>query len=346
MTSKIKVVFFNSFMIGDTFFAQPFVKNIIDNNGDEFEYYIMSRFNYFIYQSILPNINIIENHDQFLKENNIFLSSYNILIYNDYLFFKEQNILIINTWIGNMAYGHLKGEEYFNTYYKEGVIECNLINYTKSYQKMLSVILEKENIKINYNPDPLLVVPTFPPNLDITLFLNFKKNNSDKKIVFFNNYYPCSTQKISITGIEDRIRLIDYFIKKNYIVLLPHYDNELQVYKQENNVTDLYFAPIIFNMVITTSSYDVYFYAKVAHNCDLALYFDTGRNFIYVNQEFIDEYKNNLKRSTKIHFSLCNGDGYFKRLTNPLYFPEGYVNYIHAPDCDVIIEKLDNSNYV
>ena len=87
MTSKIKVVFFNSFMIGDTFFAQPFVKNIIDNNGDNFEYYIMSRFNYFIYQSILPNINIIENHDQFLKENNIFLSSYNILIYNDYLFF-------------------------------------------------------------------------------------------------------------------------------------------------------------------------------------------------------------------------------------------------------------------
>jgi len=38
-------------------FAQPFVKNIIDNNGDQFEYYIMSRFNYFIYQSILSNFN-------------------------------------------------------------------------------------------------------------------------------------------------------------------------------------------------------------------------------------------------------------------------------------------------
>ena len=346
MTSKIKIVFFNYFMVGDTFFAQPFVKNIIDNNGDQFEYYIMSRFNHFIYQSILSNINIIDNHNQFLKENDIFLSAYNILIYNDYIFFKEKNILIINTWIGNLAFGHLKGEEYFNTYYKEQVIECDLINYIKSYQKLLNVILEKENIKINYNPDPLLVVPTFPPNLDIQNFLDFKKNNSHKKIVFFNNYYPSSGQTISITGIEDRIRLINFFISKNYIVLLPHYDNELQVYKSENNVTDLYFAPIIFNMVITTSSYDVYFYAKVAHNCDLALYFDTGRNFIYVNQEFIDEYKNNLKRSTKIHFSLCNGDGYFKRLTNPLYFPHGYVNYIQAYNCDDIIERLENSNYV
>ena len=346
MTSKIKIIFFNSFMVGDTFFAQPFVKNIIENNGDQFEYYIMSRFNYFIYQSILSNINIIVNHDQFLKENNIFLSSYNILIYNDYIFFKEQNILFINTWIGNLAYGHLKGEEYFNKYYKEAVIECNLINYTKSYQKMLNVILEKENIKINYNNDPLLVVPTFPPNLDIIHFLNFKKNNSDKKIVFLNNYYPCSSQKISITGIEDRIRLIDYFIKKNYIVLLPQYENDLQVYKQENSVTDLYFAPIIFNMVITTSSYDVYFYAKVAHNCDLALYFDTGRNFIYVNQEFIDDYNNNINRNTKVHFSLNDGDGYFKRLTNPLYFPEGYINFIKASGSDEMIEKLEKNNYL
>ena len=85
---------------------------------------------------------------------------------------------------------------------------------------------------------------------------------------------------------------------------MPHYENELQVYKSENNVTDLYFAPIIFNMVITTSSYDVYFYAKVAHNCDLALYFDTGRNFIYVNQEFIDEYKNNLYQYPFYHHIL------------------------------------------
>lgn len=344
MTSKIKIIFFNYFNIGDTFFAQPFVKNIIDNNGDQFEYYIMSRFNYFIYQSILSNINIIVNHDQFLNENNIILSCYNQLVYNDYLFFKEQNILFINTWIGNLLIGHMKGDAYFNKYYKESVNECDPVSYIKSYQKMLDIILEKENIKINYNPDHSLVLPIFPPKLDIIHFLNFKKDNSDKKIVFFNNYYANSGQLLSIHNIDDRIRIIDFFIKKNYIVLLADYEHDLQVYKIENNIIDLYFAPVIFHMVKNTSCYNVYFFAKVAHHCHVALYFDTGKNFIYVNQEFIDDYNKNINRNTKIHIGRNNY--YFKNLSNPVYFPDGYVKFIQANGADDIIQKLDNSNYV
>jgi hypothetical protein len=331
------------FNVGDTFFAQPFVKNIIDNNGDQFEYYIVSKFNYFIYQSIIPDINIIVNHDDFLHENNINLSRDDLNSY-DYYFSNEQKILFINTWIGNYIYTHCHRKEYFLTYYKESMVECDQLSYIKSYQTMLNLILNKENIKINYNNDPLLAVPTFPPNLDINKFLNFKKNNTGKKIVFFNNYYPGSGQILSIHSVDDRIRIIDFFIKKNYIVLLPEYEHYLQVYKEKNNVIDLYFAPVIFDMVINTSAYDVYLYAKIAHNCDLALYFDSGRNFIYINQEFIDEYKNNINRNTKIHFAQT--DIYFKPISNPVYFPEGYVNYIQASNCDEIIKKLENSNYV
>jgi hypothetical protein len=345
MSNKIKIVFFNSFNIGDTFFAQPFVKNIIENNGDQFEYYIMSKFNYFIYQSILPNINIIINHHRFLNQNNIILSSYDELVYNDYLFFKEQNILFINTWIGNLAFGHLKGNAYFNKYYKESVIECNIINYIKSYEKMLNIILEKEKIKINYNNDPSLAVPIFPPNLDIHDFLSFKRNNSDKKIVFFNNYYPNSGQSLSIHNVDDRIRIIDFFIKKNYIVFLSHYEHDLQVYKIENNIKDLYFTNVLFQMDINNKScYNVYFCAKVAHNCDISLYFDTGKNFTYVNQEFIDDYNKNINRNTKIHIGL--NDKFFKALANPIYLPESYMKFIQANGADDIIQKLENSNYV
>ena len=343
MIDKIKIIFYNMFNVGDTFFAQPFVKNIIDNNGDQFEYYIVSKFNYFIYQSIIPDINIIVNHDDFLHENNINLSRDDLNSY-DYYFSNEQKILFINTWIGNYIYTHCHRKEYFLTYYKESMVECDQLSYIKSYQTMLNLILNKENIKINYNNDPLLAVPTFPPNLDINKFLNFKKNNTGKKIVFFNNYYPGSGQILSIHSVDDRIRIIDFFIKKNYIVLLPEYEHYLQVYKEKNNVIDLYFAPVIFDMVINTSAYDVYLYAKIAHNCDLALYFDSGRNFIYINQEFIDEYKNNINRNTKIHFAQT--DIYFKPISNPVYFPEGYVNYIQASNCDEIIKKLENSNYV
>jgi hypothetical protein len=126
--------------------------------------------------------------------------------------------------------------------------------------------------------------------------------------------------------------------------LLPEYEEHLQLYREKYNVTDLYFAPIIFNMAINRSCYNLYFYAKVAHHCDMALYFDTGRNFIYVNQEFIDDYKNNVNRNTKIHFAL--NDKYFKPISNPVYFPEGYVNYKQASNCDEVIEQLENSNYV
>jgi hypothetical protein len=334
MSNKIKIVFLNLFNVGDTYFAQPFVKNIIENNGDQFEYYIMSKFNYFIYQSILPNINIIDNHPLFFNE----------LIFIDYYFFKEYKTLFINTWIGNYMYIHCCNKNHFLTYYKESLIECDPVSYIKSYKVLLNIILEKENIKIKYNDDLSLALPVFPPNLDINNFLNFKKNNCDKKIVFFNNYFPMSSQKISIHNVEDRIRLIDYFIKKNYIVLLSEYQDDLQVYKIENNITDLYFTNVLFEIGINNSCYNVYFCSKIAHNCDLSLYFDTGRNFTYVNQEFIDEYKNNINRNSKIHIGIDNY--YFKNISNPVYFPDGYVKFILANGADDIITKLENNNYV
>lgn len=97
-------------------------------------------------------------------------------------------------------------------------------------------------------------------------------------------------------------------------------------------------------MVINNSCYNVYFYAKVAHNCDVVLYFDTGKNFTYINEEFINEYKNNIKRNTKIHIGM--NTHYFKNLSNPVYFPDGYVKFIEANGADDIIKNLENSNYL
>lgn len=340
MSSKIKIIFYNFFNIGDSFFAQPFIKNIIDNNGDDYEYYIMIDYNYYIYNSVISNIKTICYDD---VKNNINIS-YIDLKNNDYYFIHEQKILLINTWIGNFIYGISCRSHEFFLYYKKNIIECDPISYIQSYKVLLNIILERENININYNEDTSLAIPIFPPNLDINKFLNFKKNNSDKKIVFFNNYYAGSGQVLSIHNIHDRIRIIDYFIKKNYIVLLSEYEHDLQVYKIENNVTDLYFTNVLFGIDINTSCYNIYFCAKICHNCDLALYFDTGRNFTYINQEFINDYNNNVNRNTKIHIGV--DDKYFKALSNPIYFPHGYSNYIQAENCKGIIEKLENSNYV
>lgn len=208
MSNQIKIVFYNFFNIGDTYFAQPFVKNIIDNNGNNFEYYILSKFNFFIYTSIFPDIKIIQN--DILKDLNINIS-YNELAFLNYYHSKQYGILFINTWIHTLCY-YLTGLTGFDC--------CDTVSHMKAHKILLNIIYHSENIHIKYNDDPLLVAPTFPPNLDINNFLNFKKNNSDKKIVFINNYYPMSVQIISIqNNTADRIRLIDFLLKKLYCLV-------------------------------------------------------------------------------------------------------------------------------
>uniref|UniRef100_A0A6C0HAG5 Glycosyltransferase n=1 Tax=viral metagenome TaxID=1070528 RepID=A0A6C0HAG5_9ZZZZ len=327
---SIKIIFYNFFNIGDTYFAQPFVKNIIDNNGDKFEYYILSNFNFYIYTSILPDIKIIQN--DILNDLNINLS-YNDLADLNYYHSKQHGILFINTWSVPLGY------------YSPDYGSCEPVSQIKLFKILLNIISGSEKIHIKYNDDPLLAIPIFPPNLDIEDFLNFKNSIIDKKMVFINNYPPGGSQLFPIHNVLDFIKIIDYFIKKNYVVLLPYCDEIIKKYKEENNLNNcLYFVTEMFNINIDASCYNVYFCAKVAHYSDIVLYFDTGKNFTYVNKEFLDDYRYNVIRNNKIHIGA--NDGYYKNLTNSIHIPDGYVKFIQANGGDDIVEKLEKSNYI
>ncbi len=330
MSDKIKIIFYNFFNIGDTFFAQPFVKNIVDNNGDNFEYYILSNFNFLIYTCILPDIKIIQC--DILKDLNIDIS-YNDLAYLNYYHSKKHGILFINTWVHTLCY------------YLTGLESCEPVSHIKAYKILLNIILGSERIHIKYNDDPSIAIPIFPPNLDISNFLNFKNSITDKKIVFINNYPPGGGQLFPIHNVLDFIKIIDYFIKNNYIVLLPHSDEIIKKYKEENNFNScIYFVTEMFNIHIDKSCYNVYFCAKVAHYCDVVIYFDTGKNFTYVNKEFLDDYKNNIIRSNKIHIGAY--EDYYKNIHSSIHIPDGYVKFILANGGDDIVEKLEKSNYL
>ena len=54
--SKLNILFYNNAHIGDIYFSQPYIKNIIDSNGDNFCYYIYCECNYFIFTNLFPNI--------------------------------------------------------------------------------------------------------------------------------------------------------------------------------------------------------------------------------------------------------------------------------------------------
>lgn len=345
MSDKVKIIFYNFFNIGDTYFSQSFVKNIIDNNGENFEYYIWCNFNDYIFTNLFPSITNIRDNEG-LKQH--------ILLYNNhaypkdglnYCFIKELNTILINTWIGCTLHEHCFCKKQFLKFYKYDINECNVVSYIRTNAITINRILKETQINIIYNTsvysNKSLALPIFSSNVNINEFLDFKKCNQNKKIIFLNNYFGNSQQPLPIKCSGDYIRIIDFFIKKNYIVFLSQYDNEVGAYKNNNLIKDLYFTHSKFNVGVDVSCYNVYYCAKVAHNCDLAIYFDTGKNFTYLNYDFLQEYSSGENTNKKIHFGITYH--YFKSLSNPEYFPSGYVEFIQTNNCDNIISYLDQN---
>ena len=343
MSDKIKIIFYNFFNIGDTYFSQPFVKNIIDNNGDNFEYFIWCKFNDYIFTSLFPFIKNIRDDEGMINKqilNGHFLNRLN------FHFIKESNILLINTWIGCTMYEHCFYKKEFAKFYKYNVNECDVTSYVRVNSITVNRIFKDTQIKITYdtniyNIDKKSVLPLFSSTVNINEFLDFKKCNENKKIVFLNNYFGNSGQQIPIKSNSDYVRVIDFFIKKNYIVFLSEYNHEIALYKIIHNITDIHFTAEKFNIGVNTNCYNIYYCAKVAHNCDIAIYFDTGKNFTYINYDFIQDYSSGVNTNKKIHFGVH--DYFFKNLSNPKYFPNGYAEFIKTDNCDNIISYFEQN---
>jgi hypothetical protein len=343
---KVKIIFYNFFNIGDTYFSQSFVKNIVDSNGENFEYLMWFNYNDHIITSLFPFMKNVRDNDE-LKQH-ILSHFYDMNTMNgiNYYFIKESNVLLINTWIGCGIYEYCNDKLYFAKFYKYNLNECDVTSYTRTNLITINCILKDTKIKINYdtniyNTDKKLTLPSFSSNINIDEFLDFRKCNENKKIVFLNNYFGNSQQNLPIESIGDCIRIIDFFIKKDYIVFLSEYNNELALYKIIHNIKDIYFTTEKFNIQVNISCYNVYYCAKVAHSCDVAIYFDTGKNFTYVNYDFIQDYNNGVNTNKKIHFGVSNH--YFKNLSNPSYFPNGYADFIETNDCNSIISYLEQN---
>ena len=82
---------------------------------------------------------------------------------------------------------------------------------------------------------------------------------------------------------------------------------------------------------------------KISHYCDISIHFDSGRSFLYLNDEFINDYKLGLKRSLKVHFS--HSDYYYKALNQNKLVPPNYVMFCFANNYNDIINCL-SLNYL
>jgi hypothetical protein len=336
MEKKLKIVFYNNWHVGDIFFAQPFIKNVVDHNGGKFDYYFFCHYSDFIYTGIIPTIKNINYENEFSEiVKNIKNHNYN---YENYVYLENQNILLINTWIASMNYHWNKKQSVLDNY-KDYLKECDLISYIKAYEVTLSLIWQNLNIKIEYCSDIELSYPVLP-DLNIDYFNDFKEKNKDRKLVFLNNYRPASGQRTSIQHSNEFIDLIDFLLKKESVVLLPENDNEVLNYKLNNNMVDLYFMLDEFPIEKNQISSSLYYCSKIGNECDISISFDVGRSFLYVNKTFMDEFKNGKNKNIKFHFGV--NDFYFKNLIYNEFVPKNYATFINANNCQDIKNYLSS----
>jgi hypothetical protein len=301
--SQLRIVFFNSANVGDSFFAEPFIRNVMQSNKDTADVYVCMKYNRFLYSDIPNFMDYYPDIGKHLLD---------IQTHDNYMYVENANVLYINTWIGSLAYQKDKLYE-DHILMSRGLRECDLISYFRGYAGLLEIIKRNTGVTINFNPDIHLSYPQFPKNVDISKFYKFKASIS-KKVVFINNYMPMSSQSISIKNFSD---ITNYFINIGYFVILAEPDDAIF----SENVA---FCNIFYESDIKTSR-DIYYNAKICDACDLSIYFDTGRNLIYFNTEFMDNFKRHPNRNQKIHFSTDTYDFYFKNLNRQEVVPFGYA---------------------
>jgi len=321
---RMKVIFSNNCSVGDIFFSQPFIKNIVTNNP-EHDYYIYHQTTSYYFTDIL-DLNIKDvNKLPSLKEQlyNIFnfkievdslVNIHNMSSY-PYRYDKTNNILLICTWLGVLR----------ETY--KIMVECNLISYNEFYK----FFIEKINIDLSFNLkyDDTLSLDVYPcvPTLNIDSFRGFKKSCRDKKVIFYHNWLPSSGQKFPIKNYEEHNQVISFLAEKNIVIIA---DKNSYVGNNEN----VYFADDFVENVEYYDAKNFYYHAQMAYESEYAIYYDSGRNFMYLNKIFIEE--NN--KNTRIH--LGNTDYYYEKLNRNSLVPIDYAKFIMVSDAQDIISEL------
>lgn len=345
---NITIIFCNFFHIGDTYFAQPFVKNIIINNPNN-DYYIFNNYNTYCYLNEISNIKDINSNidlkkkiyrilniyikDSTIDESNLsinekinicdFLSVYPMF---HILYDNKLKMLLINTWIGSIR------EVY-------PLIECNLVSYNESNNLIINEVNNLYDLNIKYdNSINLNLLPDFK-KIHIISFLILKNNafNMNKKIIFYYNYIGKSSQEFPIKN-EDEHNFIIKELSKKYIIIVPFKNINLENYILDNNNESIIFAEKLFDFNECYSCKNLYYYAQMANDSDISVYFDNGRSFLYINKTYIINNNNNLR----LHFT--NNIYYYKNINDERLVPKNFVTCVKIDHFNEIIDYFNNNN--
>ena len=319
---KMKVIFSNNCSVGDIYFSQPFIKNIVENNPNN-DYYIYHQTSSYYFTDILniKDINKIpELKEELYKIFNFkididkLINIQNLSSYT-YRYDKTKNILLICTWLGILR-------EKYNT-----MVECDMISYNKTYKHYINDINKDLNINLIYDDKLSLDVYPCVPKLNIDKYREFKNNHKNHKIIFYYNFLPSSGQQFPVKNNEQHDQIISVLSESNIVVLTSKNTSFI-------GNKNIYFADNFLENVEYYDAKNFYFHAQMAYESDYSIYFDLGRGFMSMNKTFIEDNNNNIR----IH--ITNNEYFYNSLNNNSLIPKNYMKLIKVNNYNDIIVEL------
>lgn len=297
-----KILFYNKHHIGDHLFCKSFIKQFCELNKN-IDISLLINYNSFLFSDI-PNLNIIMssvdknyNNNSIINDidplNIININNSNFIYHSTIInkldenthYFINNDIIYINLWISAAR----NIENMLPIYIEANIIECN-----RYYNITIDLINNKFDLDIKY----IINIEEFPiiPYTNIDNYLNFRNN---KKIIFYYNYKPKSSQCFYNINHEENI---EYLSNKynDYIIccaIKPIY----------SNINIMSINDFGYNIDITCENIAKSYYCAL--NSDIVFIFDVGACWYYLNDEFQEKFKG-------ISFHISSDCKYYNKFNN------------------------------
>ena len=257
------IIFYNNEIFNKCYFSYSLIQNIILNNPNHIYYldYLKCQTEFLKITDILP-INI---HIKNKYENQI---SNQLFIYD-----KSLDILIMNTNIEAII------KKYISISFNEKM--HSLINYKNCFNFYICNINHIYNLNITFNFEIYEIIP----NIIFQNKLCKNKFYKNKKTIFYSNIYNlvCDVLHhnifISLLAIDN-------------IVIVSNKNEELEKYILLNKIDNILFAHDIFIQQNNIYEYNEIDTIEIAYNCDISIFFDISRNYLFLNKFFLNNQKN------------------------------------------------------
>ena len=285
----MRVVLYNPAHIGDMYLNQQIIIQFIRCNPTV-DIKIFHEYNHYLYNDISNNLMIkAEDYNDSIYSNfkEIVLpaicldnpnspSTHTVLV--------NENILFVNTWIASLGA------------YLPGIgMGTDVIRIQNGFINKIKTINEKYNLSLEYTPLSLFNLIPYLPKTNIDKFLTWKQQ-INKKIIFYYNYYPKSNQDFPLKNpAEEHSDILKYLATKypDSYILVPSLNSEFTSQFDLSQTPNIINCSTMFDCQETLSCENIYKLTYISSLCDVTIVFDMGRSFTFYNQAF-SQYKNKI----------------------------------------------------